>query len=499
MLAMFPISSLVDFLWRGLFRRLTLILCIGTMGIVLSAPAPGTEAAPGAAPHRAEMPASQEQIRLSFAPVVRKAAPAVVNITAQRIEREIVQAPLFADPFFRRFFGDDFGFPAPERERVRSSLGSGVIVDPAGLIVTNEHVIKGADQIRVSLADRRVFDAELVLADSRTDLAVLRITEEGITLPALAFGDSDTLDVGDLVLAIGNPFGVGQTVTSGIVSALARTMVGITDFRFFIQTDAAINPGNSGGALVTMDGRLVGINTAIYSQTGGSIGIGFAVPSNMVRAVLDGMEEGRVIRPWLGADSQGLTSDLARSLNLETPEGVLVTRVLPGSPAAQAGLRPGDVILAVNDRSVFDPEGLRFRFATLGVGGMAHLLVYRDGAKRLLQVPLAVPPETPPRDQRRLEGNHPLNGATIVNLSPALTEELQLPHSLEGVMILGLDRGSFAARAGLQPGDLIRSVNGETVATGEGLVALLSRLDGAPRWRLGLERGGRALTLSFGG
>ncbi|HEX7968777.1 MAG TPA: trypsin-like peptidase domain-containing protein, partial [Stellaceae bacterium] len=291
-------------------------------------------------------PASRELIHLSFAPVVKKAAPAVVNVFSRRVVKSGGgPSALFNDPFFRRFFGDQSPFGVP-RERVEQSLGSGVIVDPAGLIVTNRHVINEAQEITVVLADRREFEARILLADERADLAVLKIEVRGERLPVIQIGDSDQLEVGDLVLAIGNPFGVGQTVTSGIVSGLART-IGVHDFRSFIQTDAAINPGNSGGALVDLDGRLVGITTAIYSQSGGSIGIGFATPTSLGRSVLQAAASGgKVVRPWLGASGQGVNADIAASLGLPRPQGVLVKEVAPGSPAAQAGLHGGDVILA---------------------------------------------------------------------------------------------------------------------------------------------------------
>ncbi|MGH7088404.1 MAG: trypsin-like peptidase domain-containing protein, partial [Stellaceae bacterium] len=288
-------------------------------------------------------PPTREAIRLSFAPIVKVAAPAVVNVYSRRVVR---QQPLFDDPVFRQFFGDNSPF-GRARERVQSSLGSGVIVDPSGLIVTNDHVVKEAQQIRVVLSDRREFEAKVLLADARADLAVLKIDPHGAALPALALGDSDRLEVGDLVLAIGDPFGVGQTVTSGIVSALARS-AGVSDFRSFIQTDAAINPGNSGGALVDLDGRLVGINTAIFSQSGGSIGIGFAIPAAMLRPMLQAaLHGGRIVRPWLGASGQPVTAEIAPTLGLAHPEGVLVKDVAADSPAAKAGLHIGDVILDV--------------------------------------------------------------------------------------------------------------------------------------------------------
>ena len=266
------------------------------------------------------VPTSRELIHLSFAPVVKKVAPAVVNVFSRRVVRTAEgPAALFNDPLFRRFFGNRLPMGMP-RERVENSLGSGVILDAAGFIVTNHHVIKDAQEVLVVLADRREFEAKIVLADEHADLAVLRIDAHGEKLPALQLGDSDALEVGDLVLAIGDPFGVGQTVTSGIVSGLART-IGANDFRSFIQTDAAINPGNSGGALVDLDGRLVGINAAIFSQSGGSIGIGFAIPASLVRGVLQAAVSGRKItRPWLGATGQGVTAEIAQSLGLPRPE-----------------------------------------------------------------------------------------------------------------------------------------------------------------------------------
>ncbi|HCX67686.1 MAG TPA: serine protease, partial [Rhodobiaceae bacterium] len=308
-----------------------------------------------------QVPSSQAQVELSYAPVVKRVAPAVVNVYTKRVVKESARSPFFNDPFFQQFFGNRFSFGVP-RERVQQSLGSGVIVDPSGLIVTNFHVIKGGEQFTVALSDRREFEAELVLADERTDLAVLRIDVGKQKLPYLTFRNSDAVEVGDIVLAIGNPFGVGQTVTSGIVSALARTHVGASDYQFFIQTDAAINPGNSGGALVTMDGRLIGINSAIYSQTGGSIGIGFAIPSNMVESVVASARDGgRVKRPWFGAALQPVDNELAQSLGLDRPGGSLIRDIYKGGPAAKAGLKVGDVIRAVDGFEVEDPQAVRYR------------------------------------------------------------------------------------------------------------------------------------------
>ena len=368
-------------------------------------------------------------------------------------------------------------------------MGSGVIVRADGLIVTNHHVIKDADQITVVLADRREFEAKIVRLDERTDLAVLKI-ETKESLPALAFGDSDALEVGDLVLAIGNPFGVGQTVTSGIVSAVARTQTGVSDFRSFIQTDAAINPGNSGGALVTLDGRLIGVNTAIFSRGGGSIGIGFAVPAAMVRAVVEGAASGtRVVRPWLGANGQPVTADMSEALGLRRPVGVQINEILPDGPAARAGLRIGDVITAVDGRDVDDDEALRFRVATLRIGAVSVLTVQRQGRSITLNVQLQAPPEEPARDQSLLAGPSPFAGAVVVNLSPALVEELGLRVSPRGVMVLEIQRGSTANRVGIQPGDVLLQVNGRDIQNVGQIREVASQKQ--PRWRFAMRRNGQ--------
>ena len=279
------------------------------------------------------VPSSGAELRLSYAPIVQRVQPAVVNVYAAKTVQN--RNPLLDDPLFRRFFG----VPGQQPEQMQRSLGSGVMVDSTGLVVTNNHVIEGADQVKISLADKREFEAEIVLKDSRTDLAVLKIKDGKEKFATLDFANSDELLVGDVVLAIGNPFGVGQTVTHGIVSALARTQVGITDYQFFIQTDAAINPGNSGGALVDMTGKLAGINTAIFSRSGGSQGIGFAIPSNMVRVVVASAKSGgkAVKRPWLGAKLQAVTPEIAETMGLKLPNGALVANVAPNSPAARAG------------------------------------------------------------------------------------------------------------------------------------------------------------------
>lgn len=443
------------------------------------------------------VPQSREEIQLTFAPLVRKVAPAVVNIYATKIARARRAPSLFDDPFFRRFFGDGFGFNFDvPRERVQNSLGSGVIVRADGVIVTNNHVIEGASEITVVLADRRQFAASIVGTDEKTDLAVLRVDTGGTALPTLELRDSDDVEVGDLVLAIGNPFGVGQTVTSGIVSAVARTQVGISDYNFFIQTDAAINPGNSGGALITMDGKLIGINTAIFSRTGGSHGIGFAIPSNMVRAVLAGFATGagRLVRPWLGAWGTAVSADMAATLGLARPVGIVIESVYPGSAAARAGLQPGDVLLAINGREVEDPGAMRYRIATLTVGGTATLAVWRRGKTLNLTVALEPPREDPPRDVTELGGAQPLSGTTVANMSPALAEELGVDRFQPGVVVIQLRRGTVADRLGFRPGDRLIEINGEKIASVRALKGVLAR--DADQWRIAIDRGGKVLSLT---
>ena len=434
------------------------------------------------------------ELRLSYAPVVQHVAPAVVNVYAAKT----VQArnPLFDDPIFRRFFG---GIPgADPGSQVQRSLGSGVIVDASGLVVTNVHVIEGADDIKVSLADKREFEASVVLKDPRSDLAVLRIKDAHEKFPFLEFANSDALEVGDIVLAIGNPFGVGQTVTHGIVSALARTQVGVTDYQFFIQTDAAINPGNSGGALVDLNGKLVGVNTAIFSRSGGSQGVGFAIPANMVQVVVASAKTGgsAVKRPWLGAKLQAVTPEIADSMNLKRPAGALVANVAPGSPAARAGLKPGDVLISVDGQDVDDPNAFDYRFATKPLGGSAKIGVVRDGQTTTLQVALQTAPDTP-RDEMTIRSRSPFFGAKVANLSPALADELQLRNVDSGVVILDVEDGSIARNVGFQRGDIIEQVNDEKIQKTHDLERAAKQPNRA--WRIIFIRGGQQITASFNG
>lgn len=436
-----------------------------------------------------KVPQSMNEVQLTFAPVVRRVVPAVVNVYARTVVREQAN-PFFNDPFFQQFFGNP-----GQRQRVQQSLGSGVIVRADGLILTNNHVVQGGQDIVVALSDKREFKAKVILADARTDLAVLKIDAGGERLPTVEFGNSDRVQVGDLVLAIGDPFGVGQTVTMGIVSALARTEVSASNYQFFIQTDAAINPGNSGGALVTADGKLIGINTAIYSRSGGNIGIGFAIPVNMARRVVEGAVNGGVKLPWMGVDGQAVTGDLMGSLGLSRPQGVLLKKVYPGGPADAAGIRAGDVVLTVDGVAVDDMQALNYRVATHRPGETVRVRVTTDGKGRDATVRLAVPPENPPRATLVIGGRNPLAGAKVETLSPAVANDLQMDLMAKGVVVTALTDGSIAAGYGFQPGDIVRAINGQTVETTAQLKALL---DGAEGWAIVVDRGGQRMNLRVG-
>ena len=439
------------------------------------------------------VPLSKGQVLLSFAPVVKSTAPAVVNVFSTSKVVQQNQGGVFDDPFFRQFFGDNGNFGTP-RERVQNSLGSGVIVDSSGLIVTNNHVIKGGTDIRVVLADKREFVAKVLLADERSDLAVLKIDVGDEELAALPFGDSDNLDVGDLVLAIGNPFGVGQTVTSGIVSALARTQVGISDYQFFIQTDAAINPGNSGGALVNMAGELVGINTAIYSRSGGSIGIGFSIPSNMVKTVVQSAENGtKVQRPWIGADMQDVTPDIADSLGFARPEGALVVGFHPQSPFLLAGLKQGDVILAVDGHPIENAREFGYRIATSKIGQQTIVEYQRNGKLLEANVKLIAAPETTRREETLLKERSPLQGMVVANLSPAVADELGVGTLMNGVVAVDI-QGGIAQRF-FQKGDVVLDVNGVAIADVDGLEKVLATDPGY--WEIQIDRGGHKLQMKL--
>jgi Do/DeqQ family serine protease len=439
------------------------------------------------------VPTSPQQLKLSYAPIVQRTTMAVVNVYAAKIVQNT--NPFLNDPTFRRFFGLQ-GNQAPEQ--MQRSLGSGVMVDASGLVVTNHHVIEGADQVKVSLADKREFEADIVLRDSRSDLAVLRLKDAHEKFQTLDFANSDELQVGDVVLAIGNPFGVGQTVTHGIVSALARTGVGITDYQFFIQTDAAINPGNSGGALVDMNGRLVGINTAIFSRSGGSQGIGFAIPANMVRIVVASAKSGgkSVQRPWLGARLQAVTPEIAETLGLQRPAGALVANVAQTSPAARGGMKLSDLIIAVDGQQIDDPNAFDYRFATRPLGGAAQIDVLRGGKPVRLAIPLEIAPDTG-RDEITIKANSPFQGARVVNISPAVADELHIDSNTEGVVITDVADGAAAASVGFHKGDIIQAVNNQKISKTADLDRAASQ--SARLWRIVVLREGQQINVTLGG
>lgn len=402
----------------------------------------------------------------SLAPMLERITPAVVNISTQG-HVQLQTNPLFNDPFFRRFFN----VPNQPQERKTQSLGSGVIVDARrGLVVTNNHVIANADQIMVRLNDEREFEATLVGADPETDVAVVQI--KGTDLIALPIANSDHLRVGDYVVAIGNPFGLGQTVTSGIVSALARSGLGITGYEDLIQTDASINPGNSGGALVNLKGELVGINTAIYSQSGGNIGIGFAIPINMVNQVTEQLVQfGEVNRGFLGAEMQNLTPDLATAFGLPSAHGAVLVNVITGSPAEQAGLRAGDVVTSVNSKPVRDAADLRNQVGLMRVGDTLKLEILRDGKRQVINASVGS------RHTASTSGgikNERLAGVSVGDIS----ENSPGYGQLLGVMVYEIAQRSRAFAAGLRVGDIITAVNRQPVEDLNSFVEIVSRLPG---------------------
>jgi len=378
------------------------------LGAALSAVVPAGRAVPaaamdsgpaaGAAPASPVVPAVPSQD--GYAAVARAVMPAVVNISSLKVIRTYEYSPFLVDPFFRDFFGQQFPGLVVPREQREMSLGSGVFVDERGTILTNYHVVEQAQEVKVALSDGRETKARILGADQRTDLAVLRVEKD--SLPHAAMGDSEKMEVGDVVLAVGNPFGLGETVTMGIISAIGRGSLGLADYEDFIQTDAAINPGNSGGALVNTRGEVIGINTAIYSRSGGYQGIGFAIPSNMARDVLDSIvKTGRVVRGYTGLAIQGLTPELARAFGLDDARGAVVAGVDPDGPAAEAGLRRGDVIVSFRGRPVVSDNDVRTQLSRLKPGERAVLEIVRDGRRREVTMVLSEPPAEATQRRRR--------------------------------------------------------------------------------------------------
>jgi len=409
----------------------------------------------------------------SFAPVVDKALPAVVNISSSKTTKQSEMAPLQMDPFFRQFFGQQFGDDSGRRgnaprNRTEHSLGSGVIVRSDGYLLTNNHVIDGATDITVTLGDNRELKAKVIGADPKTDIAVLKV--DASNLPTLAMADSSKSRVGDIVLAMGNPFGLGQTVTMGIISAEGRTNLGIEDYEDFIQTDAPINPGNSGGALINTRGELVGINTAILANNGGNQGVGFAVPMNLAHSVMTQvMDHGKVVRGYLGVAPENITPALARAFQLKpSQQGVLIGDVTADAPAGKVGIERGDVITEVNGEKIEDANQLRMRISLMAPGANASLKVLHDGSEKIVAVKLGELPGTTSRATEHNEEGRAasgLDGVSVDTLGSQTAREMRLPSSAHGVVVTDVEQGSAAWTAGLRQGDVIQEVNRKPVAS----------------------------------
>lgn len=437
-----------------------------------------------------QVPQSQAQIQLSFAPVVKQAAPAVVNIYA-KIIRPGRASPFKGDPFFERFFRDSFR----ERPRVQNSLGSGVILSSNGMAVSNYHVVGGATDIRVVLADRREFDARVLLGDAESDLAILQL-EEADDLPFLPLRDADTVEVGELVLAVGNPFGVGQTVSSGIVSGLARSGTANGGGRgYFIQTDAPINPGNSGGALVDMTGQLIGVNTSILTRSGGSNGIGFAIPADLVAAFVEQAENGfeKFQKPWAGVNGQAVDADMADALGFERPGGIVISGIHPRSPFTETDIRAGDVITHVNGDEVNTPAEMVYRMSVIGLGKTALVTRRRGDDVMDEQVDLVIAPDDPPRETLQLSSREVLEGMSVLRINPAVIAEYNLPLEVEGVFVA--ETGRLGRRAGFRAGDVILEINDEPVIRPSDVAEALALR--SARYTVIVQRRNRRISLQF--
>ncbi len=452
-------------------------------GAVLGAPSVQAQIGlPELPPVEAELrgvPQSALDMRMSFAPLVKQTAPAVVSVQSERKVRDNAMMS-FGGGWMRR------GVP---RERMERSLGSGVIVRSSGVIVTNAHVVQGAENLTIQLSDRREYKAKLIASDDKLDIAVLQMEPTGEALPFLAIKGDRDLEVGDLVLAIGNPFGVGQTVTSGIISAKGRTTV--SDFSSFIQTDAAINPGNSGGALVDMRGQLVGVNTAILSKGGGSNGVGLAIPAELVsRAVQSALSDGVIQRPWLGARTQAVSSEMADAMGLDRPRGAIIGEVYPDGPADKSGLTKGDVILAIGGTDVNDDSGIAFKMATLAPGSRADVTVWTGGREVTKRLNIALPQENPPRDEIFVSDDSPFAGITAVNMSPKLAEEIGFDPFVMGVVITDISRRSPATRR-FRRGDIMLSINDEPIENTDDMADIIEGAVDRNLWSVEVDRAGR--------
>ncbi len=440
---------------------------------------------------------NEGESKTSFAPVVKAVLPSVVNISSSKVVKAQGIEPMQMDPMFRQFFGQqgDGRFRTPKDQREKS-LGSGVIVSPEGYILTNNHVVDGATDVRVTLADKREFQARIVGTDPKTDVAVLKI--DANELAPLTIGDSSKVEVGDVAIAVGDPFGVGQTVTKGIISAKGRGGLGIEDYEDFLQTDAPINPGNSGGALVNDRGELIGINTAIISHgSGGSQGIGFAVPANLARQVMDQiLKNGKVVRAYLGILPQDVTPGMAKAFGEKDARGIVVGDVTPDSPAQHSGIERGDILLELDGKPVADSNALRMTISMMPPGSTIKLKVMRNGSQHDLTVKLAeMPTETAKLNSHDDEGNNTaLDGVEVTGLNPQIAEQLNLPPSTTGVVVSGVDPSSKMADSGLREGDVIQEVNHQQVKNISEFQSAVRKAGDSPL--LLVNRGGRTLYIA---
>jgi serine protease Do len=491
-----PLTRLLNQEHREMKRTVFLASCAGVLvGAFLTAKLLQNRNANAPPPDiRADDTRTAVGVKTTFAPVVKKVAPAVVNISSTRIIKTAAPGDETdsMDEFFRRFFGGGggrvpFGSPQRPTERRASSLGSGVIVSANGYVLTNNHVVEQATSVKVALSDRRELPAKIIGNDPQTDIALLKIDAKD--LPNLHMGDSSKVEVGDIALALGNPFGIGQTVTMGIIGAKSRGGLGIEDYEDFIQTDAAINPGNSGGALVNTNGDLIAINTAILSGGGGNQGIGFAIPINMAKEVMDQLtKSGKITRGFIGAGIQDVTPALAKAFKLPDTRGAMIREVEPNSPAAKAGLQPGDVVTAVDNDPVNDSNSFKLRISRVPPGTTVHLKVIRDGAVK--DIPIT-PTKRPDQVDKNEEGNAPsLKGVSVDDLTPDIARQLRLPPNTKGVVVVDVDPGSPASDSGLHSGDVIQQVNRKPVTNVQQFMQAISQA-GKDTTVLLVNRGGQ--------
>lgn len=444
--------------------------------------------------NRKEAPTKEEgkTLFLSYAPIVKQATPAVVSIMAVQVMDMTVSNPFVDDPFFRFFFGDESGSTRMPRHHMERSLGSGVIISKDGIVVTCAHVVRRAKTIQVKLSDNREYEAEVIGLDDRNDLALLKIKDSDHPFLHIELGDSDQVEVGDIILAVGNPFGVGQTVTSGIISATHRPIGN----RLLVQTDAAINPGNSGGALVDLEGKLVGVPNAILSKTGSSIGVGFGIPVIRVKLLLESVKTGKkMVYPWSGISVQTMTSDMASSLGLKELRGVLVRAIHKTSPALAGGLKQGDLITAVNGKYLASEEDFSFQIEVAPLDQVVQLTVFRNGKEETLPINVIAPPEDPSADETVLTDQHLLTGIKVANLSPAVASVYGLDENRTGVVIIDGATNRLVAQLGVNRGDILEAVNGITIQNVSHLKEVLSQNKAAIS--LVLRRGDQQVTVTM--